>query len=159
MGKRQDNGHKEIGAANMLRLYDTELIERLNRRFNESENRYEHKNHFLTDLIEAGLNRREYENSLRDELIKNDAAMYRSVDELSLRLTALGEYIRTQFQSMSASNYVVTALLSNICFLSEATNFGMKLPRDNVLSGTYNELPERFQKLKTTAEQVYLKDE
>jgi hypothetical protein len=159
MSKKPSKEQKEIGAVNMLRIYDTDLIERLNNRYAESGNRYEHKNHFLTDLIEAGLNRREYENALRDKLLENDAAMYKSADGLAARLTEFEKYTRTQFQSIHASDFLIKAMMSNLYFLSEAHNTGLKLPAESVRNGTYDELPERFQKLKETAERVFIKDE
>ena len=95
MSNKKGTQQKEIAEANMLRFYDTELIERLNKRYTESESRYEHKNHFLTDLIEAGLNLREYENALHDKLFEGDTAMNKSIDGLADRLTSFEKYVRT----------------------------------------------------------------
>ena len=78
---------------------------------------------------------------------------------ISARRTELGEYVRTQFQSIGALHYLFQAMLSDICFLSEATNLGVKLPREKVLNGTYHDLPERFQKLKETADRIFVKNE
>jgi hypothetical protein len=143
----------------MLRIYDTEIIERLNQHYVASGSRYEHKNHFLTDLIEAGLNRKEYENVLWDKLLENGAAMYKSVDNLAARLTEFEKYTRTQFQSVHASDFLFKAMMSNLYFLSEAHNTTLKLPAELVRNETYDELPERFDKLKETAERIFIKDE
>ena len=158
MPKKQKE-QKEIGAANMLRFYDSDLVERLNKRFNESGSRYEHRNHFLTDLIKAGLNRREYENSLRDELLKNDAAMYQSIDAFAERFIEFEKYVRTQFQTISAANYVMRALLSNVYSISESLNSGFKLSSELIRNGKYDKAPERFEKMKINADGVYVKDE
>jgi len=48
-----------------LRLYDADLIEKLNRRYDEGGIRYDTKNAFLTDLIEAGLERKESDDGLQ----------------------------------------------------------------------------------------------
>ena len=143
----------------MLRLYDTDLIERLNRRYTESRSRYESKNHFFTDLIEGGLNRRKYENDLHGRALESDTAMCKSVDELSERLRELEKYVRTQFQSVGAANFLVSTLLSNIYFLSAASNNGIKISLSQLDNGTYNILPERFKKMKETTERIFVKDE
>jgi hypothetical protein len=153
------NKRDDFGKQSILRIYDTELIERLNQYYTEIGSRYEHKNHFHTDIIEAGLNRREYENALRDQSLGNDAAMYKSVDALATRLTEFEKYTRTQFQSVLASDFRIKAMMSNVYFLSEAHNLGFKLSTELVHNGTYDELPERFKKLKETAERVFIKDE
>jgi hypothetical protein len=49
--------------------------------------------------------------------------------------------------------------MSNIYFLSEAHNLGLKLPAELVRSGSYDDLPERFEKMKETADRVFIKDE
>jgi hypothetical protein len=159
MSKNRSKEQKEIGAANMLRIYDTDLIERLNNRYAEIGSRYEHKNHFLTDLIEAGLNRKEQEISFKDKLWANEAETYKSIDAFAERFIEFEKYIRTQFQSIHASDFLFKAMMSNLYFLSEAHNTGLKLPAESVWNGTYDELPERFQKLKETAERVFIKDE
>jgi len=155
--QKKCNQQKEIGAANMLRLYDTDLIERLNKRFNESGSRYEHRNHFLTDLIEAGLNRREYENSLQTELLKNDAAMYQSIDAFAEKFVEFEKYARTQFQSLRASDYVFGIMMNNAYRILEMLNSGLKLSYKLLEEGKYDELPERFKIHKKNAEGVFIK--
>jgi len=109
-------------------------------------------------LIEAGLDRREYENSLRDELLKNDAAMYKSVDELAGYLIEFEKYVRTQFQTVGAAHYLIKAFLSNIYSFEEARNQGVRLPSESVGNGTYDDMPERFAKLKKTVDEVFIKN-
>jgi len=156
---KKGNQQKEIGAANMLRFYDADLIERLNKRFNESGSRYEHRNHFLTDLIEAGLDRREYENSLQKEFLKNDAAMYHSIDAFAERFVNFEKYARAQFQSIGAANYLVKMMMSNIYFIAEAQNAGLRLSHTLLKDGKYDELPERFKQHKEISERMYVRDE
>ena len=156
---KKSNPKKEIGAVNTLRFYDTDLIARLNKRFNESENRHDHRNHFLTDLIEAGLNRREYENSLRDELLKNDAAMYQSIDALAERLLEFEKYIRTQFQLNQAAGIVNKMILCSAYNISEAMGLRKSISPDEVNSGVYDFMPERFKRIEGLTERNFVKND
>ena len=155
--QKKCNKQKGIGAVNMLRFYDTDLIGRLNKCFNESGNRYEHRNHFLTDLIEAGLNRREYENSLQKEFLKNDAAMYQSIDAFAEKFEEFEKYARTQFQSLRASDFLLGIMMSNVYQILEMLNSGLRLSHKLLEEGKYDELPERFKLLKKNAEGVFIK--
>jgi hypothetical protein len=159
MSKKKDKSQKEIGAANMLRFYDTELIGRLNRLFNESGNRYENRNHFLTDLIETGLTRREHEISFRDKLWVNEAETHKSIDAFAERFMEFEKYVRTQFQSIGASDFMIKAILTETRNLTEAVCLRKTVSPDSIKSGAFEHLPERFKKLKETAERIFVKDE
>ena len=156
MSKKQQ---KEIGAVNTLRFYDTGLIEKLNKRFNDSENRYENRNHFLTDLIEAGLNRREYENSLRDNLLANDAAMCKSIDAFAERFEEFSKYIRTQFQSMQASDIVMKSMLSGTYNISEAAYLRKIISPEAIANGKYDVMPERFKRFEGIAKRNFVQND
>ena len=156
---KKENQKKEVGAANMLRFTNTDLIERLNKRYNEDGSRYKDRNHFFTDLIEAGLDRREYENSLRDELLKNDAAMYKSVDELAGAFMEFAKYVRTQFQTIQASDMTIKWLLGGIYNIMEATHLRKNLLQEHLDRGIYDGMPHRFMEFEERAERRYIKDE
>ena len=150
---------KEIGSANMLRLYDAELLERLNRRYAESGNRYESKNHFLTDLIETGLNRREHESVLKEKFLESDIAASDSVEKLAEMITEFAKYNRTQFQSIQASNIVMRRMLSSTNNLAEAAVLRKIVPPESIKSGDYDEMSERFENFEKLAERNFIKNE
>jgi hypothetical protein len=143
----------------MLRIYDTELIDRLNKRFNDSGSRYEHRNHFLTDLIETGLNRREYELSFKDKLLLNETETYKSIDAFAERFMEFERYVRTQFQVSGAADSLVKTILSNLYYLAQAQNIGIKLSGEMLKDGRYDELPKRFKQFEEIAGRVRIKDE
>jgi len=159
MPKKQEKQQKEIGAVNTLRFYDTDLVERLNKRLNESGSRYEHRNHFLTDLIEAGLDRRDYENSLQKELLKNDAAMFKSVDELAGVFMEFAKYARTQFQTIQASDMTMKWILGGIYNIAEASHLRKSLLQEHIDRGIYDGMPQRFMNFEERAERRFIKDE
>ena len=109
-------------------------------------------------MIGAGLDRRERESFLRDKLLENDAAMYKSVDELAEHIIGFEKYVRTQFQTVGAAHYLIKAFLSNIYSFEEARNRGVRLPLNLVENGTYDDMPERFIKLKKTVDEVFIKN-
>jgi hypothetical protein len=137
MSKKKEKEHKEIGSVTTLRIYDTGLIERLNAQFKENSSRYEHRNHFLTDLIEAGLSRRDYENNLKDDLLRNDMAVYKSVDELAEWLMEFGKYVRTQFQSIQAADFVFKTMLSSTYNMAEAAALRKTITSESVGKGAF----------------------
>ena len=143
----------------MLRLYDTDLIARLNKHLNESGGNHENRNHFLTILIEAGLNRREREISFKDKLLSKETELYKSMDAFSERMAEFEKYIRTQFQAIGASDYIIRILISNIYYLSMANQSGIKITWDKLDDGRYDIPPERFKALEKTAKEVYIKNE
>jgi hypothetical protein len=159
MSKKKDNVQKEIGAVNTLRIYDSALIDRLNKRFNDSGNRYEHRNHFLTDLIETGLNRKQHEISFKNNLLANETETYKSIYALAERHEEFEKYIRTQFQTLRFSDYLLTAILTATYNITEAAALRKIVSQNAINGGCYDDLPERFQKLKTTVERVFVKDE
>lgn len=159
MTKKKDKQQKEIGAENMLRFYDTDLIDRLNKRFSESGSRYENRNHFLTDLIEAGLNRRDQEISFKDKLVANETETYKSINAFAEMFLQFAEYVRTQFQAIGASDYTIKEILTATYNLSEAAALRKIVLPDSISKGAYDYMPERFKKSQETARRIYVKDE
>jgi len=150
---------KEIGMANMLRLYDLELLGRLNRRYSESRNRYESKNHFLTDLIESGLNCREYESSLRDKILESDTTTNDRIEKLTELFTEFIKYTRTKFQSIQASGVVARRILGSTNNLVEVAVLRKIIPPEAIKSGSYDSMPERFEKFEELADRNFIKNE
>ena len=150
---------KEIVVTNMLRLYDTELLERLNHMYNENGSRYESKNHFLTDLIEAGFIRREHEDTLRGSFSENAGAVSKSMDNLAEMFTEFIKYACTQFQSIQASSLVARRMLSSTNNLMEAAVLRRIVSPESIKNGSYDGIPERFEDFEKLAERNFVKDE
>lgn len=142
----------DFGGLTSVRIYDTKLIERLNRHYADSGTRYGSKNNFLTELIEAGLNRREYENGLMDKLAATDAGVNKRLDWLSFRLEGLEKYALERFDEIAISAILNQKLLTALYYLAEAEITGEAVTEQDLESGIGDYLPTRLSLLKRDLE-------
>jgi len=110
-------------------------------------------------LVEAGLDQREREGFIRDKLLENNAAMYKSVDELADRLAEFEKYARTQFQSIKADHTVHRLILGSTNNLAAALGANKFIPPESVREGKYDGMPERFKAFEELAGRNFIKDE
>lgn len=127
-----------------IRLYDTDFVNRLEDVFQASGERYESKNHFLTELLRIGL----------AEKLKADAAK-RTDSPKSDECTGLLGQIRTMIEDMHVCNKAqVEQLMAHLQIsekLSSAIyNMLVAITEDDRISvkqvedGFYDDLPERL---------------
>ncbi len=141
MSKKQNDFSK----ACMLRLYKRELIDKLNELFNNGGIRYENKNHFLSELISAGIKQKQYDESLHNKLAECDEGITETLSKLIERLENFEDNIQKQLIQLTANISVIMKLLSTIYCISECQNAGVYLPQKEIDSGYYDDLPERFE--------------
>ena len=135
-----------------LRIYDTKLIDRLNRHYADSGTRYENKNHLLCELIETGLNRREYEDGLMDKLTTADAGVDARLDWLGVRMENLERYVLTRFDEIYTTVMLNQKLLNALYFIAESEVMGLTVTEQDLDSGLCDYLPIRFSQLKREME-------
>jgi hypothetical protein len=133
---KQGDFTKTVG----LRLYDAELIDKLNRRFGEGDIRYDSRNAFLTDLIEAGLERKERQDELLKQRTANDEAVIERIDRLSDRIAELEKHIGIIYANVCVNQ----EMLNSIYAVAKATNKGECLTSKDLEHGVFDIMPTRF---------------
>lgn len=140
------NGKEDFSITNILRIYDSHLIEKLNE--NYKAKRYESKNHFLNELIAIGLERKENLDGIKQKHEWKETLLGESIRVLSERIASLEMYTQNQFRHFYALNEVNHAVTSALYSLCIATNAGYSLSDQDINSGYYDTLPIRFELMK-----------
>ena len=135
-----------------LRIYDTKLIDRLNRHYADSGTRYENKNHLLNELIETGLNRREYEDGLMDKLAATDANVGARLDWFGVRMENLERYVLTRFDEIYTTVMLNQKLLNALYYIAESEIAGLTVTEQDLEGGLCDFLPTRLSILKRDME-------
>ena len=138
MSKKDIDFNKSI----MVRIYDTGLAKRLGQAF--AEGKFESKSGFLTELIEDGLNNHATKTARQAELSSQSLSFDKRLATLEQQLA---EYQSTVYSQLK-HNYkdleaVLKALGAEYSILT-ALYQGEYIPRQELESGLYDYLPERF---------------
>ena len=131
---------KDIGVTHSLRIYDAELLGRLNTLAKSGE--YRNNNEFLTELLKLG-----YESYATDGA--GNWAVWESLKELHSLLSEAAEYLTVQSKTISLYHELCMKLLSSNHRMLLALSGGEKVLPSKVEDGFYDELPERFGELLT----------
>ena len=134
----------------VVRVYDKELLDKIHVEYTFSGGRYESKNHLITELIEAGLERKRDDRLLWDKLQESDGALVKSVAALTERVTELEKFARSWLQYIGGELDVNQRILGAVYALVEAANNQQHIPELDLESGHYDYPPDRF--TKTTEE-------
>ena len=130
----------------VVRVYDTELLDKIKVEYTFSGGRYESKNHLITELIEAGLERKRDDRLLWDKLQESDGELINSVTALTERVTALEKLTRSWLQYVSDTINVNQRILGAVYALTEAANSQRHIPVLHLERGYYDYPPDRFTK-------------
>jgi hypothetical protein len=131
----------------VVRVYDKELLDKINIEYTFSGGRYESKNHLIT---EAGLERIREDRMLWDKLTESDGAVKQSIAGLTERITELEKFTQFWMRYIGKNVEVNQRLLGAVYALSEAANNREYIPAIDLESGLYDYPPDRF--TTTTAE-------
>lgn len=134
----------------VVRVYDMELLDKINVEYTFSGGRYESKNHLINELIGAGLERIWDDRMLWDKLTESDGAVKESVIDLTERVAELEKFTHSWMKYVSENVEVNQRLLGAVYALVEASNSNMKISAVDLENGYYDYPPDRF--VKTTAE-------
>jgi predicted transcriptional regulator len=147
--KQQTDFTKTVG----LRFYDAELIKKLEARYRECGIRYDTKNAFITDLIEAGLERKECDSELKKKLTENGDAIIWRLDLLECRIKELEESVGYIEANVIINQELLTAAYSVV----KAINLGQRFSEKDLEYGLPDNMPERLWKLKKSLTERYVK--
>ena len=131
-----------------LRLYDQKLINRLNESYEASGERYESKNHFLTELIKRGYEELAQEQGLRN---KSDRTEHSNVESnIILQIHELvGElylYNKRQVEEIVSRFGISEKLMTAVYNMLIAIVNDERISTKQVEEGFYDELPNRLKK-------------
>jgi hypothetical protein len=138
----------------VVRVYDKELLDKINVEYTFSGGRYESKNHLITELIEAGLKRIRDDRMLWGKLQESDGALRQSIAGLTERITELEKCTQCWLKYVGKNVEVHQRLVGAVYALSEASNNREYIPAIDLESGLYDYPPDRF----TTATAEVLED-
>lgn len=134
----------------VVRIYDTELSEKLNREYADSGGTYDSKNHLINELIEAGLERKIDDKILYDKLRQSDGKVIQTLNSLSERIAKLEKFTQFWMKYVSENVEANLRILSAVYALTEAANSREYIPAIDLESGLYDYPPDRFKR--STAE-------
>jgi hypothetical protein len=138
--RRTPNFGKQI----ILRLYDSSLIERLQTLYNTGGNRYDSKNHFITELIEEGLSRIEIFDSNSKQQNEQNSELSARLTKIEDRLQNIEKLLRFKMDSIDRKLNTIETATANIFYLSGINAgfyYGSKTEFD---MGEYDFLPDRI---------------
>jgi len=138
---------KSISQTNTLRISDTELIDRLNRAYGGAGPKQKSKNDYLLELVQAGLDQKQYDEALLQKLFDGDRDAAARLDKIDERLISMEKNMLKSFNVQYWYNNIIRAILSNLYAFAEAANDNTALVKQDVDAGYYDVLPDRFQDL------------
>ena len=146
---------KNFEVLHTLRIYEPELVVKLDLLMEKLQGLFKNKNEFLTALLKRG-----YE-SYTGTSVLNASALGagaenseagESLKEILRLLKEVSEHLILQFKVMSIYHTLTHKLLSAVYRMELAQSGGEKVIPAKIEDGFYDDLPERFEKIITSLE-------
>lgn len=137
---------QEITQQNMIRIYDKELLKRLNAFYDKNKALVPHKNKFLVNLIELGLGLAEKQEKDRWAFNNETKTMMESVQFLTKRLNIFLKFSEHFVEDIYANNQVNQDLICRVYSLLYQDCGDFTKARIN--GGECDRLPELLQEKK-----------
>jgi hypothetical protein len=134
---------KSFEAKITLRLYDTEFINRLDMVYKGSGERYESKNHFLTELLKRGLSEK-----LKDDMAVSQPSANEESDGLIGQIKTMLEdmhiFNKVQVDNLMAHLKVSEKLSAAIYNILLSIAEDVPISTKQVEEGYYDDMPNRL---------------
>lgn len=127
-----------------LRLYDTDFVNRLETVYKASGERYESKNHFLTELLKAGLAEKLKADAIKRNDIRPDAECSGLLGQIRTMIEDMHVCNKAQVEQLMAHLQISEKLSSAIYNMLVAITDDDRISVKQVEDGFYDDLPERL---------------